>query len=151
MFNVRGRSAATGFADEVAAQIWNPHATQRIMLVEFMVVKQAAGAVTDSVRLQRSTVRGTPASTVTPDIDNHFERSIAPPSGALLDLADFSTEPTLDASALGPTFILSQRGSMVSYAFPGGHVVPPGTGIAISTVAANFPISEVTFTWLEDW
>lgn len=154
MYSVRGRSAATvATADHVVAQIWNPHATQRIKAILFSLYKQGgAGTAGDSVRLRRSTARGTPATTVTPDIDNHSERALAPPSGFLLDLAAFSVQPTLDTSDLGIGWTApAVQGAGIVRPMP-GIIVPPGTGLAIVQVAATiWPASEVVWEILEDW
>lgn len=153
MYTVRGRSAATaGTIDHAIAQLWNPHSTQRIRCVQFSVFKTAAGVAADSFRLKRSTARGTPGSTVTPDLDNHSERAIAPVSGALLDLSAFSVQPTLDASELGPE---CQPGNLAGagllYDIPGGIVIPPGTGLVIAIITgAAFPGSGISFTFYED-
>lgn len=153
MYFIRGRSAATAAtANHVIAQLWNPHASQRIRCYQFAVFKTTVGVATDAFRLRRSTARGTAGSTVTPDIDNHSERAIAPVSGALLDLAAFSVQPTLDASELGPEFLPGNiEGAGLRYDIPGGLAIPPGTGLAISQVTgAAFPVSAIDFIWDED-
>lgn len=153
MYTVRGRSAATAAtADHAIAQLWNPHSTQRIRVNQFGIFKAAAGAAADSFRLKRSTARGTAGSTVTPDIDNHSERAAAPPSGALLDLAAFSVQPTLDASEL---WIDCQPGNLAGagmmFDIPGGIVIPPGTGLVVAIVTgAAYPASGISFAWDED-
>ena len=155
MYTVRGRSAATvATADHVIAQVWNPHASARIKVVSFAIFKQGgAGAAGDSLRLRRSTARGTAGSTVTPDIDTHSERAIAPPSGFLLDLAAFSVQPTLDTSDFGIGWTApAVVGAGIVYPIPSGIVVPFGTGLVLVQVAATvWPISEITFAVLEDW
>jgi len=154
MYTVRGRTVATAAtADHAIAQLWNPHSTQRIKVIHFTLFKTAAGAAADAFRLKRSTARGTAGSTVTPDIDNHSERAVAPVSGVLLDLAAFSVQPTLDASELGPEFVAAAFAAAgVVYAIPGGIVIPPGTGLVLAQVPATaWPISGVSFSWLEDW
>jgi len=153
MYTVRGRSAATvGTSNHAIAQLWNPHATQRIRVVQFGVFKTAAGGVTDAFRLKRSTARGTPGSTVTPDIDNHSERAIAPVSGALLDLAAFSVQPTLAAAELGPEVQPGNiQGACLLYEMPGGIVIPPGRGLVISQITGTiYPVSGISFIWTED-
>lgn len=156
MYTVRGRTAATAAtANHTIATLWNPHASQRIKVVSFAVFKQGgAGTAGDSFRLQRATARGTAGSTVTPDIDNHSERAVAPVSGALLDLASYgATQPTLDASELGIGWTApAVQGAGLVYPIPGGIIVPFGTGLSIVQVAASaWPVSEIVFAWLEDW
>jgi len=120
--------------------------------VQFSIFKVAAGGAADSFRLKRSTARGTPGSTVTPDIDNHSERSVAPVSGALLDLALFAIQPTLNASELGPECQPGNlAGAGLMYDIPFGIVIPPGTGLVIAQITAlAFPASGIGFTWYED-
>jgi hypothetical protein len=134
-------------------QLWNPHSTQRIKLLSWGLFKEAAGTAADGARWRRSTARGTPGSTVTPDVDNHSERAIAPPSGALFDLSAFSVQPTLDASELGQGWIAAAFAAAGGiFTWPGGVVIPPGTGLAlVQTKATIWPISEVSVYWLEDW
>ncbi len=154
MYLGRARNAATAAtADHCLFDFWNPHATHRIKLLSFAIFKTGAGAAADSIRCRRATARGTPGSTVTPDIDNHSERAIAPPSGVLLDLAAFTTQPTLDASDIAPGWVASAfAASGLRWHYPGGFVVPPGTGLACIQVAATaWPASEISFDWLEDW
>lgn len=154
MYTVRGRTVATAATlDHAIAGLWNPHTTQRIKVIHFTVFKTAAGTAADAFRLKRSTARGTAGSTVTPDIDNHSERAVAPVSGALLDLSAYSAQPTLDASELGPEFVAAAFAAAgIIYAIPGGIVIPPGTGIVLAQTAATiWPISGISFSWLEDW
>lgn len=155
MYHVRGRTAATAAtADHCLAALWNPHSTQRIKVVQIGVFKTGAGAAADAIRLRRISARGTAGSTVTPGVENHSERGAAPPSGALLDLAAYSVQPTLiGSSELGPDFVAAAFAAAgLLYAIPGGIVIPAGTGLAIVQVAATaWPASGVNFSFLEDW
>lgn len=154
MYTVRGRNAATAAtANHTIAQLWNPHATQRIKVIQVILFKTAVGTAGDAFRLRRSTARGTAGSTVTPDINNHSEVGIAPPSGALLDLAAFSVQPTLAAAELPPDWVAAAFAAAgVIYAVPGGIVIPASQGLALVQVAATaWPISGIGYTWLEDW
>lgn len=154
MYTVRGRTVATAATvDHAIASLWNPHASQRIKVINFTVFKTAAGTAADAFRLKRSTARGTAGSTVTPDIDNHSERAAAPVSGALLDLSAYSVQPTLDGSELGPEFVAAAFAAAgIVYAIPGGIVVPFGTGLVLAQSQATiWPVSGVSFSWLEDW
>ena len=155
MYSVQGRTTtAGGSPEEVVAQLWNPHATARIKIVQIMLCVNAAPGAGIAVRMKRVTGRGTAGSTVTPDIDNHLERSIAPASGALLDLGNFSVNATIAASELGPAWVAPVlRGSAWIYSIPGNMlIVTPGTGIAVVIVSnPAWPVTDVTFCWLEDW
>lgn len=157
MYTVRGRSAATAAtADHAICTLWNPHATQRVKVLQWSLFKQGgAGAAGDSIRLRRISARGTPGSTVTPGISNHSELAAAPVSGLLLDLAAFTTQPTLLASSVDMGIgwdAAAVQGAGLVYPIPGGLIIPPGAGIAIIQVAGTaWPASEVAFVWLEDW
>jgi len=154
MYTVTGRGAATAAtADHAIFQVWNPHATQIVKLICWSLFKSAAGAGGDSLRFRRSTVRGTAGSTVTPDIDNHSRRGIAPPSGLLLDFAAFTTQPTLDGSDFNLGWIAAAFAAAGGiFSIPGGIEIPPSSGIvAIQRAATAWPISDVSAGWLEDW
>jgi hypothetical protein len=131
--------------------LWNPHSTIRIYCKRFGLFKITAGAA-QAARFRRSTARGTPGSTHTSDIDNHAERAIAPPSGALLDVAAFTVQPTMDASEIVPIrpYVLDSAGNF--HTFRGkGFCIPPGTGLALSQVEAQiWPASEISFEWSEE-
>ena len=153
MYTVRGRSAATAAtADHAIAQLWNAHSTQRIRCVQFSVQPITDPGANAGMRLKRSTARGTAGSTVTPNIDNHSESAVAPVSGALLDLAAFSVQPTLASAELGPDFhAASSQGSVFIYDIPGGIAIPPGTGLVLSQAGAFvFAASTIHFVWFED-
>lgn len=153
MYIVRGRNAVTSAtANHALAQLWNGHSTQRIRCVQFSVHARTAPDPAAAFRLKRSTERGTAGSTVTPDIDNHSERAAGPTSGVVLDLSNFSTQPTLAAAELGPEYQAgAAAASEFTYDIPGGIVIPPGTGLVIAQVAAvAFVASTIHFVWFED-
>lgn len=163
-YSVRGFTAATGTSDpEAIAQLWNPSSARRLLVLE--VSLYAAGAppgvqARNSLSLQRTSARGTPGSTVTPDADSDWAGELAPPSGALLDLAAFTVQPTLAAPELDG-LVLAAAGtsgtpsSGMGFALvrPEGIWVPPGTGLLLNGVliagAVSWPTSEVTFEWAE--
>lgn len=154
MYTVRGRTVATAAtADHGVAALWNPHATQRIKVVQCALVASAAPSAGATIKLRRMTARGTGGSTVTPGIQHHSTRAVAPPSGVLLDLAAYTVQPTFDTGDLGLGWILAAvAASGVVYPIPGGIEIPPGAGLAIVTGAAiAIPASDVTFVWYEDW
>lgn len=146
---VAGRGA--GGASEAVGCLWNPHGSQvlRVWWVSFVHSSTPVGLT--GWALQRATTRGTPASTITPDLDNHNGRRAGPSSGALLDLGNYTTNATLDASVLA-------RAPMGAVA-AGGHdwlfidkpiVVPGGTGLALNQVTANTLSNvDIVFGWEE--
>lgn len=149
VFAARGRTAATATtANHVIAALWNPHATERITVTEIGLFKTAAGAAGDAVILQRTTTRGTPGSTITPAIQQGYERDVAPSSGALLDLAAFSAQPTLETGGLRGFVAAAVAASGIVFPLPRGLVIPPGAGLALVQIAATaWPASEVYFEW----
>lgn len=155
MYTVTGVTAATGLvADSAICAMFNPHATHRIKIVQFQIFKNGgAGVVGDAIRMRRITARGTPGSTITPGIQSHSERGVAPVSGVLLDLSAYTVQPTLDLIDLGFGWTApAVQGAGIVLPIPGGIVIPPGAGLAIIQIAATaWPASNVTFAWLEDW
>src|SRR5262245_52398878 len=97
IYRVGGRTAATAAtANHVAAQLWNASSTVPLWVRELHISSTTAGA--SNIGVNRSNARGaTPTATVTPDIDNDVEKALAPPSTAVLELATFGTQPTLDS------------------------------------------------------
>jgi hypothetical protein len=149
-YRVRGRTAATvATAGHAIAALWNPHTSARIEITEVALFKTAVGTAADAILLQRITARGTPGSTVTPLIGNADERDIAAPAGALLDLAAYTGQPTVDASAVPLWGWVAAAVAGSGFIYPtGGITIPPGAGLAITQVAGTiWPISEVGFRY----
>ena len=152
-FAVSGRTSAATAATAglVIAQIWNPHPTARTRVSE-LHLSIISGVTVGNAVLRRSTAKGaTPAVSITPDIDNNLDRTVAPVSGLLLELgATFATAPTLDTSDLYRWTVTAAVGAGVVWTFPAGLVIPAGTGIVIANSAAvAFPISDITVVWDE--
>lgn len=142
-------SAATD-AHGVAA-LWNPHASLAIRVVEISLVAVTAPGAGSGIELRRISVRGTPGSTVTPAIQQHDGRVLAPPSGALLDLAAYTGQPTLEAGGLWAWILGAVIGSGFIYPIPRGITLLPGAGLAlVNRAAIAVPAAEVTFVWLEE-
>lgn len=150
-FSVGGRTAATvATANHAGAQLWNASTTKSIFVTQISWSKTVATA--DNVGIVRSSARGTAGSTVTPAQQNDFAYDAAPPSGALLDLAAFSVQPTLISStaymfrwhlpaAVGAGFILP---------LPQPIEVPQSTGLVIVTPPATIlQPADVAFFWTE--
>lgn len=146
-WNVAGRSAATdAAANGVCAQLWNPHSTKRVRVNAVHLFHQAA--TTPQIGIRRSTARGaTPGSTVTPTIASDTNRDIAPPSGAVLELANFTTEPTLEGVDMWRWAPAAVAGSGVIWVPRNGILIPPGSGLCIAVAAGTtaIGISDVTF------
>ena len=150
-YGVRGRTAATAAtADNGIAALWNPHATKRLTVYEIGLMAASAPASGASVYLRRTSARGTAGSTVTPGIQNGYQRDIAPVSGVLLDLAAYSVQPTFETGGLKGWVLMAVAAATILYPISKGIVVPPGTGLALVTAAAIIiPISEVWAVWAE--
>ncbi len=145
VYQVRGLTAATAAtADHALFGLWNPDASKRIRLLELGLFKSGAGAAGDSVYLTRSTMRGTAGSTVTPDADNAYDADDVPASGALLDLAAYSAQPTLATPPLWGWVASAVAGAGVIWPCSPGIVIPPGAGLVVAQrVATAWPASEV--------
>ena len=145
IYMVRGVTAATvGTIDLASFSVWNPSATKRIELVEVGIFVTTAPVATAGLHMRRTTARGVAATTATPTLENSQQRDAAPDSGFVLDLAAFTTAPTLaavpsmigfvPAASVGAGIVLPLR----------EIIIPPGTGMAfLNRAAAIFPVSEV--------
>jgi hypothetical protein len=147
---VGGRTIATAAtANHVVAQFWNPHSTSRIWVTAIDLCA-ITGAALSSITLRRSSAKGaTPSATETPDLDNAFERDNANAAGMLLELATFTTQPTLDASILWRWSLPASIGAgfMKPFGRP-GIAIPPGTGLCIVNAGAVLtPASDVSFSF----
>jgi hypothetical protein len=153
-YAVAGIAGAAGANPIPVAVLWNPATSTRSLYIVSSIVstsEAAGGAVFTTMR--RVSSRGTPGSTVTPDADNAFDRSAAPPSGALLDLATYSvtpTTPTPNTDLVYNTFD-KRGGDIIEVRWKGrGLRVPVGTGMSWClnpSGAAN--AWQITFVWDE--
>lgn len=156
MYSVRGVGTYTGVVPHAAFGLWNPHGSQLVKVKRIVLSEQSGASIGALSGFRRSSARGTPASTVTPDVSNDGKRGAAPPSGLLLDLGSYSVEPTLDADDIGP--IHAQSGGTASgdadffaHDYPGdGFYIPPGTGLCLVKLGTGTVIYEVSVTWSED-
>lgn len=155
---ISGRSAATAAtANHVLAQLWNPSSSVRMTVFEVEVCANVAPGAGAALYLVRSSARGTAGSSITSTIDNDNERLIAPPSGAILDLAVFSAMPTLSPAAGTNTAGMFTTWTFAAVAasglirpFPRGIEIPPGMGLClVNKTAIIFPVSDIGFTWEE--
>ena len=149
-YSASGRSLATAAtANHCAAQLWNPSTTVSIFVHEIHFVQTAA--VVSNLVVQRSSARGAaPTATVTPDIDNDYEHGLAPPSGAVLELATFGTQPTLATPPLLAWNLPAAIGSGLMWVFSRPIRVKPGAGICIATpVAVILQPGDCTVVWDE--
>ena len=130
---------------EPYAALWNPSTTKQIYLASISIEDDHA-TISNRPGPVRTSTRGTPGSTITPDIDNDYNRAVAPQSGALLDLADFTVAPTLQPPRL-MRYTITATGGGVLIDFD-RLAIPPGTGLAIEATA-NLGSGFYTFEWDE--
>ncbi len=155
VYSVRGFSPSfSGNTDDGFAHLWNPDTAQRLRVIEFGYHNASAGTSTQRFRLFRTTGRGTPGSTVTPDADNAWDVNDSPPSGALLDLAVFTIQPTkADPGLQGihhSTGGTGTPGTGFVYRPDRPLWVPPGTGLLLAYGSIDFwPSCEVYVVWYE--
>jgi len=150
-YSAGGRTAATtATTGDAIATLWNPSTTKPIWLISYQYVTiDAVNSGRHSY--QRITTRGTPGSTITPDIDNDWEKYAAPASGALIDLAAFSVQPTLATPFTARWHVPTGTGEMPVFFYPIRPVkIPPGTGFAATNPQASIAgAGDVTFEWME--
>lgn len=154
MFSVGGRSTSNtaAAANECVGNLWNPSSTRSVWVAEFSWSNRDNPAAVDTLRFCRTSTAGTtPASTVTPDADNDFERETSPQAGVLLHLANFATEPVLELPELF-RLVIPASGSphSLTWLFRGGIRVRPSTGLALATTGAVAEApTDVTFRFWE--
>lgn len=156
MYSVRARGDSTA-NDRFVAALWNGHATQRVGVRRIACWLAEAAAANSQLYLFRLSARGTPGSTVTPDINTDHKRGVAPASGVVLDLGPYTAEPTPTPNANTPIEVIHVSTDIAGKAIfniaeQGTLWIPPGAGIGIrhSGSATTFPAVEVTFYWIED-
>lgn len=148
----RGRTVATTAAADVAvANIWNPSTAYRLTVYEIWICCNAAPAAGAGIYLRRTTTIGTPGTTVTPSIENHNDRAIAPPSVMTIGMGPYSVQPTFVTAGqlVGWTFAAVPASGIIM-PFPRGITIPAGTGLCIATTqAVAIPASDVSVVWEE--
>lgn len=155
IYRISGRTVATAAtANHGCAALWNAATAYRLAVWEIAICASgAAPAAGCTILIQRISARGTAGSTVTPNIASDANRTLAPISGALLDLATYTVQPTVDAPTNGALYrwgLAAVQGSGVIIPFSTPIYVPAGAGLAIIVGAAvAIPASDVTFTWSE--
>ena len=147
-YAVAGRSDTTAAtANHCIGSLWNPHATMDIFVIQ-VTWSQLSGLRANACRIS---TKGTPGSTITPGIDNDFERLIAPISGAVLDLAAFSVQPTRAAPEVWEFLPTAASTTPLHEIYLGddGIRVPAGTGLGVFTGTATAAQADISFIWDE--
>ena len=149
LHRISGTTAASAATDAHAiAQIWNPHTTKRIYVLEVKLVAFAAPGAAAGFLMRRTSARGTGnGSSITSAIGHSLENpGTASQSGFALDLAAFSGQPTLVAGDLDAWVYAAVAASGVVLPYPEGIEIGPGSGLAlVNRAAIAFPTSEVSF------
>lgn len=130
-FMVGGRQDFLSTQRNVMGCLWNPSTDTPLWVTKLTIANADQGSLIPCV-LYRYLTRGTPGLTVTPDADNHTEGLVAPPSGAVLDLPEYTVNPTLSAVPGWELHCGSNAG--VGYFIEFGEApfkVPPGTGLGV--------------------
>lgn len=136
VFSVGSQAALGCDAGEACVNLWNPAANTAIRVRQIEVVHQAA--LTNGIRLSRTSTIGTTGTSITPDADNHFGRRAAPQSACVMYLGNFSVNPTEETPSLFSAQLgAGASGGMVGWWFPEPIVVPAGSGLGIYSVGAG--------------
>lgn len=144
-YAVGGAAPVPSVNGEPYAALWNPSTTKRLYVVR-IIIEDDHATISNRPGPVRCSTRGTPGSTITPGIENDFNRAVAPASGAELNLADFTVAPTLQPPRLMRYTITATGGGVIIEL--GGLVIPQSTGLAIEATA-NLGTSFTTFVWDE--
>lgn len=151
-FTVAGRTTSTGgnTNDDCYGMLWNP-STSRSLWVTEIIWQAAATGATQGAKIRSATGRGTAGSTVTPDLDNDWEREITPATGAVLDLGDYSVEPSgLSTPEMMRGGWSTGQGMSWQFLLPIGIRVIPLSGLGLfSNFAGQFATPDLTFRFHE--
>jgi hypothetical protein len=142
VYSVIGTTASAFGANALIAQLWNPHASRAVRVLEvFWGISGDTGSSTLQHNISRSTARGaTPTSTVTPGAVDADDNLSAPPTGTVLEMGVFGTPPTLATPPLcspmvHPMFATNTQPFWHAlFPYSGGIVVPPSGGLVIHQV-----------------
>ena len=147
MYTIR-TTVTTTTIGTVIAQLWNPHATARITVVEFFILFNATPGADSAVSFVATNTRGTPGSTDTPSIIHHSQCAIAPPSGVLLDKAPFSVMPAVAGDLDTGWYLRVRAGSGILRRI--NHLIVPGHGLGLWQLVATAGYYDLGFSWYEE-
>lgn len=155
MYSIGFRTGTTSAtANHAVAGLWNPSSTKVVRLFEAWLTNTQAAV--DDVGLIRTSARGSsPSATKTPTANSSWDQdAAAPPSGVVLDLGAFGTQPTLAPSnaaiLLRATNLAASLGAGYVWIFDEyGLAIPPGSGVAIITPTGVAISGDVEFKWGE--
>lgn len=140
----------TTTANDVAVNVWNPHATRRIRLLEFALYLGDFDATANwHAFFNRTSARGTPVATLTPNTANDRDNASSPPSGFVVDVgftaggSPAKTGGGIAMAELKPTSSATDVGAGFQTTFAHELWIPPGSGIGLA-----FPFASVSFAAL---
>ncbi len=140
-------AATTSTVNHAMAALWNPSTTVQLRVDVIEICTTTAVAIEVAVR--RISARGTPGSSVTSTINNAHGQEVAPPSGAILDKAAYSVQPTAIANDLCRFQLPAAIGSAMIWQFREPIEINPGQGLALVSVVAALAAPVVSFGWDE--
>jgi hypothetical protein len=148
IFYVRGVTGNTANTiDHALFGLWNPSGTKRIDVLEVALFITAPAASSDGYWISRTSAQGTAGSTVTPTAANSLSGDAVPDSGATLDLAAYSVQPTLLTPQLWGWAVTTSPGFGFIWQ-PRGIKIPPGSGLCLhQRLGSVAPICEVTIVF----
>lgn len=145
-YSVGGSGAAPSATSDPHAVLWNASTTKQIYVLELSIENNHT-ATQAHVALQRTSTKGTPGSTVTPDIDNDRDQAVGPVSATVLDLSDFTVLPTFQGPRMS-RWLVPFGGGALSVVFNTPIAVPQNTGLMVEAVTGLATI-DTTWIWEE--
>lgn len=148
MYSVRMR-AIVGSAGQVICGLWNPSTTLPITVVQAGTLQVAAPPATVQRQLVPTTAEGTGTTLVTPGIQHHHSRGVAPPSGVRFK-HQYTALPTFSGLGMDCIGVSKQIASGGIFVLPSGIEVPPGTGLMLyHPPALSGDTDELFWVWFE--
>lgn len=140
-----GGPIASAGTHECMGAIWNPSGggNRQIRVVSMSLFMRDWDVPPNVLYMAKISARGTPGSTITPDADNAEDGATPPVQAWVLDLAEYTVQPTQTAvrTHSGMTFppagATADTGSGFTLPLPRGFVLKPGSGLGIFEVLAS--------------
>lgn len=139
-----GGPIATAANNECMGAIWNPSGggNRQIKLLSISLFMRDWDVTGNSMYGAKILTKGTPGSTVTPDADNAEDGQTPPAQAWVLDLAEYSVQPTrvfvpnVTAFTFGPAGA-GAEGSGFTLPLPKGIILRAGSGFGIFEAIGN--------------
>jgi hypothetical protein len=120
-------------AGEAIGNLWNPSASLAIRVTDVTVSFGGTQTTAYTIRLSRTSTKGTAASTRNTDESNHYGLRAGPASVTTLECGNFTVNPTEVTPELMRAFVPTPIGTHVEWWFPEPIIVTPGSGLAVYT------------------